>query len=99
MQSTYRKQLTSRVPPPSMKCIFIGTANWDLYVGEDGRVWSYPKPEVCPSVKTSFFGNKNHLLRLMQQGISFGEITQDGLEFLNGLHHCFMPGWNWLRFS
>lgn len=56
MQPTYRKQLSSRVPLPGMKCIFIGTDNWDLYVGQDGRVWAYPKPDVCRSVKTSFWG-------------------------------------------
>ncbi|HAV1497629.1 hypothetical protein [Vibrio parahaemolyticus] len=99
MQPTYRKQLSSRVPLPGMKCIFIGTDNWDLYVGQDGRVWAYPKPDVCRSVKTSFFGDRNHLLRLMRQGVDLGDITDDGLELLNGLYHCFMPGWYWLKFS
>ncbi|MEZ9616602.1 hypothetical protein AB4425_17120 [Vibrio sp. 10N.261.51.A1] len=99
MQPTYRKQLTSRTPLPNMKRIFIGTANWDLYVDDNLRVWSYPKPDVCTSVKSSFFGDRNHLLRLMQQGGDLGEITEAGLELLSGLHHCFMPGWNWLKFA
>lgn len=54
MQPTYRKQLTSRVPLPNMKCIFVGTANWDLYVDKDSRVWSYPKPEVCRALNLRF---------------------------------------------
>ncbi len=97
--ATNFQKLRARKPSENMKCIFIGTDNWDLYVDENLKVWSYPKPDVCPSVKTSFFGDKHHLLRLMRNDVSLGEVTESGLELLNGLHHQLMPGWNWLKFA
>ncbi|OEE38294.1 hypothetical protein A1QO_02635 [Vibrio genomosp. F10 str. ZF-129] len=84
-----------------LKCIFIGTANWNLYADSEGTVFSIPKPDSCPSVKQSWFGNKDHLLRLMRESgtETLGQVTEDGLEFINGLYHRLMPSSSpWLKF-
>lgn len=82
------------------KLIFIGGQhdNWDLYADSNGKVWAVPKPTACPSTKTCFYGDRNHLLRLMREGHDLGQATEAGLEFMSGLFHQFMPQWNWLKF-
>ncbi|ELP5729208.1 hypothetical protein QTV44_002474 [Vibrio vulnificus] len=85
--------------PETQTLIFIGTANWDLYLDNDGYVWSVPKPTACPSCKTSYFGDKHHLRKLMQSGNDLGTITEHGREYLSGLYTQLMDGWHWLRFA
>lgn len=86
-----------KVAMSNLKLIFIGDANWDLYEC-DGTVWSIPKPEHT-DCKTTWFGNRDHLLRLMRENIELGEITEDGLNFLSGLHNRLMDGWTLLSFA
>lgn len=81
-----------------LKLIVIGDANWDLYANDNGVVWSIPKPQH-PDCKSSWYGDKYHLLKLMRRGDTLGKITEDGLEFLSGLHHQLMPDFHWLKFN
>ncbi len=84
------------------KLIFIGSVNWDLYVDSKGSVWSIPKPDACPSTKHSWYGDKYHLLKLMRESggeCHLGEVTEHGLELLNGLHHRILPDGYFLTFN
>lgn len=68
-----------------MKLAFIGSANWDLYVNDKGRIKAIPKPDKqdCGSCE---FGDKWHIKRLMQQGYFNDTPTDAGLELMEGLH-------------
>jgi hypothetical protein len=65
---------------------FIGEANWDLWVGKCGNLTAIPKPEIT-GCKSSGFGDKHHIKRLMHKGYFNDVATEVGLELLSGLHN------------
>lgn len=64
---------------------FVGDANWDLWVDNDGRLSSIPKPEIT-GCKSSGFGDKYHIKRLMSKGYFRCVPNEVGLELMSGLH-------------
>lgn len=76
-----------------MKLIQIGVSNWDIYL-DDNKPTLWAEPKKCKrgnGCSSSVFGNKQHLIRLMNESIlydqkyNFDGFTVDGLEFLSGL--------------
>lgn len=84
---------------PELTLVIIGTANWDIYKDSKDSLWAYPKPEACPSCKSSWFGNKQHILKLMRQDSNIGTFTEAGLEMMNGLNNRILKDGYFLSFS
>lgn len=59
-------------------------SNWQLCADTQGKVWAVA---INPGAKTSFFGDKRHLLNLMRQGHLNEQFIDAGIEFLSGLHN------------
>lgn len=84
MEHPARKRLAS------LKLAFIGDANWDIYSDENGSLWAIAKSE-CPGAADAYFGDKDHIKRLINEGsFSYKEVTDAGLELLSGLGHRFI---------
>ncbi|WP_218309765.1 hypothetical protein [Alteromonas antoniana] len=76
-----------------LKKAFVGTANWDIYVDSEGRLYSVGKPERRGADgfnMDSMYGDKHHIKRLMSRGHFSDHPTEIGLELLSGLHSRFI---------
>lgn len=81
------------------KLVSIGTANWDLYAGDNGMLVSIPKPGNDASA--SFFGRRSHVRKLIVNGWFDDRLTDFGFEYLdfNGLHSRLITPRNGKRFG
>lgn len=82
----------------NMELAFVGTSNWDIWVEPKGVLWAVPKPDKS-GCKTSYFGDKHHIKRLMQQGYFDYQPTEAGLELLVGLQNRLIQPDNGKHFA
>jgi hypothetical protein len=71
-----------------LKKAFVGDSNWDIYADEDGKLYSVGKAELRGSDGANmdtFYGDKNHIRRLMDRGYFSYPPTEVGLKLLSGL--------------
>mgnify|MGYP003641651065 FL=1 len=69
--------------------VFVGDSNWDIYSDDSGTLYSIGKPErrgVDAANMDTFFGNKSHIKRLIDNGHFSSVPTEAGLELMSGLH-------------
>lgn len=67
-----------------MQQITIGTANWDLYADNQGRVFAIAK--TGSGASSCYFGDRVHIRRLINRGIFDHIFTEYGLQFMQGLY-------------
>tara|TARA_R110000851_G_scaffold72413_4_gene160447 strand:+ start:407 stop:712 length:306 start_codon:yes stop_codon:yes gene_type:complete len=63
---------------------FVGSCNWDTFVDDNKKLWSVPKPN-CLGCHFTSFGDKDHVRRLMSKGYHSDQVTEYGLELMEGL--------------
>lgn len=65
-------------------------SNWDLYADEKNYLWSIPSEKgKISGAKSSHFGDKYHIRRLMGQGyfnVENMNFTEYGLRIFSGFH-------------
>lgn len=83
--------------PKERQLAFIGSANWDIYLGFDGNLWAVPKPEH-PDCHETYFGNRDHIKKLMANGWFDDEPTEVGLALMEGLQSRLLPNGHFLSF-
>lgn len=69
--------------------VFIGDANWDIYADDNGKLYSIGKAERRGSDGANmdtWFGDRDHIRRLIDKGYFNDTPTDAGLELLSGLH-------------
>ena len=58
-------------------------SNWQLHCDAQQRLWAVP---IVPGAKSSYFGDKQHLLRLARQGmLDLARFNEAGVALLSGL--------------
>ncbi|EOW9160819.1 hypothetical protein ACN1T8_001371 [Vibrio cholerae] len=70
---------------------FVGSANWDIYINQDGKASSIAKNGS--GAQSSHFGDKRHIVRLIDNGYFDGDlagITEYGRECFSGLYSLLL---------
>lgn len=58
--------------------------NFQLHIDKDNSIWSVA---IVPGAKTTFFGNRKHLERLIRERyFDVSALNESGIEFLAGMH-------------
>lgn len=69
---------------------YTKTSNWDLKLTQEGMLMAIPTDEALKKgAKSSYFGDKHHVRKLMDQGYFEPNdhiFTEEGLELFSGLN-------------